>query len=141
MTLNIKDSHFENCGTGIAAFGNVDINMESTSFKNNDKDLILSVESESQIFIEKMTTTGCKTESITYEEYSSKLSNIEGFVENQTEYFSPDEITKIKILLDNMKDKKEKATLTKDIWNGLFQIGKPVATDLLLTFIKKQFGM
>jgi len=141
MSLKLNGVQITNCGTGIKANGKVDIEMANMNFKSNNKDIDLLVEAGSQIFINNLESTDCKFESITYEEYSSDISDIKHFVESKTQDFSRNEITKIKELLDDLENRKEEPTKIKNILKEISKIGKSTASALLIAYIKKQLSL
>ena len=49
MPIIIKDCHIEDCGTGIKAEGDVDLNISDMTFVNNGRDIDLEVDSQNNI--------------------------------------------------------------------------------------------
>lgn len=140
MSLKLTNVHIENCGTGVKADGKVDIEMDDMTFVNNGKDVDLYVEHGSNISINTLTSTGCKTESITYREYSNKITDIKQFVETKTEFFTQEEISEIRNLLDKMNNSKDNVSKIQKILKEIYGIGKATSASLLAYYIKMQFG-
>lgn len=140
MGIKMTNVHIENCGTGIKANGKINMEMNGMSFKNNGKDLDLYVEEGSEITIDQLISTGCHTESITYEEYSSKITQIKNLIDTKIDDFTFGEREKIKTLLDEMENSKDQPAKIKKILEEVSQVGKSTATGLLLEYIKLQLG-
>ncbi|MRC14168.1 hypothetical protein GH866_00915 [Bacillus thuringiensis] len=140
MGVKIGGNKFINGNTAIQVVGLMqNMNISDNEFINNMKDMDFYIDEDSDIVIENNFSDGCKTESITIKEFSSKIEDVKEFAENIPD-FTTEEKEKIKTLLDEMNASKDEPTKIKKILKEIYDVGKSTSSGLLLTYIKMRIG-
>lgn len=138
MPIKISDCHIENCGVGIKANGEVNIDINNTTFIDNVKDIDLNVSFKSNINIEKIKSINCKTESITYTEYIDKIDNVINKINNI--YIENDNKEQIVSRLKIIKENKNNPNYINKILCELYDICKNIGIPIVVQLICKNMG-
>lgn len=137
---NISNNHIENASTAIEVNGLFpDLDISNNNFINNDKDIDLYVDENSNLIIAGNKSIGCKTTSISINSYNSKIEDIKNYIQNLEE-FTIDEKLKLTILINEMKTEKDNPSKLKIILKEIYDFSKSVASDTVANFIIFKMG-
>ncbi|MER2174923.1 MAG: right-handed parallel beta-helix repeat-containing protein [Carnobacterium sp.] len=136
----ISNCHFEDNGTAIESYNSTqDFNISNSTFINNNKDINLYFDENSNIIMDGNKFIGCKTTSISLNSYYSKLEDIKKHIQ-KFEGFTTTEKKELKNLINEMKKEKDNPSKIKFILKEIYDFSKPVASGTLVKFIISIMG-
>lgn len=142
MATTMKNVTIIDCGTGIKAVGNIDLDIDNLHCENNGRDLVLEVTQDSKINIDNFFAKGTKFESVLLKDYNSKLISINKFI-SQVPDLSQDDKNLIAQKLNLLKDSKEQSLWTKvltDIKSSVKSVSGQVVVNLITDQMTRLFS-
>ncbi|CUP06049.1 Uncharacterised protein [Clostridium baratii] len=139
MGVKMKNVKIKNCGTGIKAEGDVDIEMDEMYFEGNGADIRLNVTRDSNISINDFNSIDCKGESILINEYSTIINEVIKEVEDT----KLNDVNRKKLIdkLKELKNNLNNSNKTQKIFLEIYNISKSIGMPLFIQYLKKRLGL
>ncbi|MBY0011509.1 hypothetical protein [Paenibacillus typhae] len=131
----------DNGGAGLSINGNFKVDLKDAHIQGNEIGISIGMGPNGSLAMDDITVLENKLAGISINEWSQRIEETKSIVKEQPEDLSPDHITELMHLLEQLKSFKDDSGSTKKIIKAISSVGTGVASGTIVAALKHLTGM